>query len=254
MPAITLHMTEYAYSQSVLVFQGNSTRLEAVERIVTQSGMNEGSAKDYVVGVGKILSGDLYKRTFNTEATDYILTKISQQFASNAYEKALISVELHINYYENLRHGKLNSIRDVLNRHRAILSLNSANNFPDEIDINVNLTEGVKKSISVNAYERNTAARNKCIAHYGPVCNVCNFKFEAFYGDVGAGFIHVHHIVPLHTIGKSYVVDPIKDLRPVCPNCHAMLHRGKTILTITDLKEIITSRMSMLNANKGYKD
>jgi 5-methylcytosine-specific restriction protein A len=39
------------------------------------------------------------------------------------------------------------------------------------------------------------------------------------------GFIHVHHIKPLAKLGSNYKIDPIKDLRPVCPNCHAVLHR-----------------------------
>lgn len=239
MPAITLEMTEYAYSQSILVFQGKQTRIEAIERIVTQSGMNEGSAKDYVIGIGKILSGQLYKRTFNTEATDYILTNIYQKFTLLIFIKALKSVELHIDYYESLRHGRLNSIREILNNHRSILSINSNYIYPDEVHENGSLAEGVKKTISVNAYERNTTARKKCIEHYGVTCNVCKFDFEAIYGSVGSGFIHVHHIVPLHVINRSYIVDPIKDLRPVCPNCHAMLHRGNTTLTIEELKEII---------------
>ena len=61
------------------------------------------------------------------------------------------------------------------------------------------------------------------------------------YGEFGQGFIHVHHIVPISKIGKEYKIDPIKDLVPVCPNCHAMLHRGKdeNVLTIDELKKII---------------
>jgi 5-methylcytosine-specific restriction protein A len=65
--------------------------------------------------------------------------------------------------------------------------------------------------------------------------------FEKMYGEIGHGFIHVHHIIPISTIGEEYKIDPIKDLVPVCPNCHAMLHKGKEgeVLTIDKLKEII---------------
>ena len=56
---------------------------------------------------------------------------------------------------------------------------------------------------------------------------------------LGEGFIHVHHIVPLSGLGKSYVVDPINDLRPVCPNCHAMLHKRVPPYTIDELREIM---------------
>ena len=51
--------------------------------------------------------------------------------------------------------------------------------------------------------------------------------FEETYGELGRGFIHVHHLVPISSIGKTYQIDPINDLAPVCPNCHAMLHRGQ---------------------------
>lgn len=99
--------------------------------------------------------------------------------------------------------------------------------------------EGATKQISVNIYERNPIARKRCIEHFGPVCVVCGFDFYKKYGDIGKGFIHVHHLVPLNEIGEEYQLNPIKDLRPVCPNCHAMLHRRKPPLTIEELKERI---------------
>ena len=69
-------------------------------------------------------------------------------------------------------------------------------------------------------------------------------NFEEKYGIVGKDFIHVHHIVPLNTIGEEYLVDYEKDLIPVCPNCHAMLHRkvnGKE-LTVEELKELLNKQ------------
>lgn len=108
----------------------------------------------------------------------------------------------------------------------------------DEIE-NPNLIfEGAKKSVIVNQYERNPIARQKCIEANGCKCKVCGMDFEEKYGEIGRGFIHVHHVVPISTIGESYQVDPIKDLVPVCPNCHAMLHRGHNgvVFTIDELK------------------
>lgn len=95
--------------------------------------------------------------------------------------------------------------------------------YPDEV--NDSTQEGAVRKVAVNAYERSAVARQACIDHYGYSCSVCKFDFEAKYGERGKNFIHVHHIVPLASVGKSYVVDPIKDLRPICPNCHAMIHR-----------------------------
>jgi 5-methylcytosine-specific restriction protein A len=110
----------------------------------------------------------------------------------------------------------------------------------NEID-NVNnlLTEGSKIERLINVYERNPVARKHCIETYGCICRVCGFNFESKYGEIGKNFIHVHHIKPLAEIKENYIIDPIKDLVPVCPNCHAMLHRKMPALTIDELKEII---------------
>jgi hypothetical protein len=102
--------------------------------------------------------------------------------------------------------------------------------------------EGATKEIYINIYERDIKARNKCIEHYGCSCVVCNFNFSDKYGEVGNNFIHVHHLIQLSDIGKEYKVDPIKDLRPVCPNCHAMIHRTKNPLSIENLK-MLTIKM-----------
>ena len=99
--------------------------------------------------------------------------------------------------------------------------------------------EGVSKKIFINIYERNTKARLKCISHYGLKCSVCKFDFEKYYGEIGKNYIHVHHIKPLASIGKKYKLDPIKDLRPICPNCHAMIHRTNETLTISQLKSYL---------------
>ncbi|MBF8984679.1 HNH endonuclease [Lutibacter sp. B2] len=98
--------------------------------------------------------------------------------------------------------------------------------IPDELSKqhHEKFIEGSKKQIIVNAYERNYKARQLCIDYYGSTCVVCGFDFAKFYGDEFEGKIHVHHIKPLSEINESYEVDPINDLRPICPNCHLVLH------------------------------
>jgi 5-methylcytosine-specific restriction enzyme A len=100
--------------------------------------------------------------------------------------------------------------------------------------------EGAKKSVTVNVYERDPNARRKCIKHWGAACAVCGFEFLSRYGALGEGFIHVHHLKPLAQIGEQYELDPINDLRPVCPNCHAMLHRASPALSIDALRALIS--------------
>jgi len=105
--------------------------------------------------------------------------------------------------------------------------------YPD--DVAETFFEGAKKQITVNKYERNKTARDKCIDHYGCFCSVCGIDFEKIYGEIGKDFIHVHHIKPISEIGIEYELDPVKDLRPICPNCHSMVHRTKSAIPIDDL-------------------
>lgn len=112
--------------------------------------------------------------------------------------------------------------------------------FPDELHGDAAHLEGLARTVLVNAYERSASARNACIDHHRPVCRVCRLNFEEKYGEIGRGYIHVHHIVPIATIGRQYQVDPINDLVPVCPNCHAMLHRRNPPLSIEELREMLT--------------
>jgi 5-methylcytosine-specific restriction protein A len=105
--------------------------------------------------------------------------------------------------------------------------------------ISPELVEGALSQVSRNAYERNPDARRRCIEHYGCRCSVCDFDFERTYGTLGNGFIHVHHLKPLSEIREAYVIDPITDLRPICPNCHAMIHRVAETMTIEELRKRI---------------
>lgn len=100
-------------------------------------------------------------------------------------------------------------------------------------------TEGEVHEVVQNRYERNREARGKCIETKGCKCAVCGMDFEEKYGEIGRGFIHVHHLIPISSIGKDYVIDPVNHLVPVCPNCHNMLHRKDPPMTPEELKKII---------------
>lgn len=114
--------------------------------------------------------------------------------------------------------------------------------FPDQIPAGVKFHEGAAVEVLVNVYERDPRARRKCIEHFGASCSVCGFDFGAIFGEIGEGFIHVHHLRKLSDIGIEYEFNPIQDLRPVCPNCHAMLHRRDPPYTIDELRELLRPR------------
>jgi len=109
--------------------------------------------------------------------------------------------------------------------------------LPEEVSQPELYLEGAVREVKVNAYERSAQARAACIDHHNAVCAACEFDFGLVYGEVAEGLIHFHHIVPLSTIGAEYKLDPIKDLIPLCPNCHAVVHRGSEVMSIETLKE-----------------
>ena len=100
-------------------------------------------------------------------------------------------------------------------------------------------SEGKRYDVVTSRYERNAVNRVLCLSKYGYTCQVCGFNFEKKYGKLGRQFIHVHHIIPVSQMGEGYIVNPEKDLIPVCPNCHAMLHRTDPPLSPDTLKDII---------------
>ncbi|MCH4826645.1 HNH endonuclease [Planococcus halocryophilus] len=99
--------------------------------------------------------------------------------------------------------------------------------------------EGARTEATTTRYERNPLARKACLDYYGYNCLVCEMDFEQQYGEIGQKFIHVHHEIEISAIGEEYEIDPINDLKPVCPNCHAMLHKSRPAFTIEELKVIM---------------
>ncbi len=111
--------------------------------------------------------------------------------------------------------------------------------FPDEAAPQETYEEGAVTSVRVNRYERSEAARAACLSYYGTRCQGCDLDFGERYGERGKNFIHVHHLLPLKQIKKTYVVNPVEHLRPVCPNCHAMIHRREPMLSIDELRAML---------------
>ena len=130
----------------------------------------------------------------------------------------------------------------ILNRERnpRLVSEPHSEHHPDpfatELDSQNTYAEGSAKQILVNSFERSAFARLACLVHHGYACKVCDLDFGSRYGEIGRGFIHVHHVVKIASIGKEYVINPVTDLIPVCPNCHAMLHQSDPPMTVEELR------------------
>ena len=173
--------------------------------------------------INELKKENLSPASCNTKASDG-----RQIFIKNLEVEALQNI-IHSRRLDNSTKEKA---KKLLNKDKTIII------YPDDID-DKNLFEGTKKQVIVNAYERNPKARQECIDKYGYNCIICGFNFEKAYGGIGKKFIHVHHIKPLSEIKEEYKVDPIEDLRPVCPNCHAMLHRKKEAYKIEEIRSLL---------------
>lgn len=109
-------------------------------------------------------------------------------------------------------------------------------------------TEGNAVKYYGKRYERDPMNRKRAIEYHGLSCVACGFNFEEVYGERGKEFIEVHHVKPLSTLDSEMIIDPKKDLVPLCSNCHRMVHRRKDdVLSIEDLKDLLSSKKEVLN-------
>ncbi len=108
--------------------------------------------------------------------------------------------------------------------------------------------EGATRRVTINAYERDRAARQACLDHFTPVCIVCGVSLASIYGSVADGFIHVHHLKSVAAAKGKYKLNPIEDLRPVCPNCHAIIHLRKPPYSIEEVRAFLNQKR-----NRGVK-
>ena len=161
------------------------------------------------------------------------------------YTDDILSLEhLHEHGFQGLprsvREIKENELLDFLfHPHQIVDDEVYDVDYPDNDE---KLYEGALVTIKANRYERNQKARRECVAKKGYHCLVCGRDFESTYGEIGRGFIHVHHLTPISTIGQEYELNVDTDLVPVCPNCHYMLHRKNPPYTIEELKDILAKQ------------
>jgi hypothetical protein len=112
------------------------------------------------------------------------------------------------------------------------------------VTLPVVLEEGAIKEMHIAKRERNSELRKACIEYYmaqneGRIaCAACGMAYGEVYGEIGEGYIEVHHLSPISQIEGVHKVDPKADLVPLCANCHAMIHRLMSAEKKTTGKEL----------------
>ncbi|MTE25669.1 HNH endonuclease [Winogradskyella ouciana] len=238
MAKITQEHIKKSFEIAKSIYENRITQKKGLDELV-DFGMNRNSASDYVYNYQCMMIGKLMTRNSNVFGTEYYLSKIYENEGEKGLQNALISLSAHLDYYENVSNTRVLKRRKIYNKYLEKLENKTQLVFPDEIEKSEKFLEGKSKKVYVNVFERNTAARNKCIDYYGYICQICDFDFEKKYGEIGRHFIHVHHIIDISSIGAEYELNPILDLVPVCPNCHAMLHKRKPAYSLEEIKKLI---------------
>lgn len=130
-------------------------------------------------------------------------------------------------------------VQQSITSRESLETISSGSDMTTNIEDIAALTEGRVQDVLQTRHERNAEARRKCLAHYGTSCCACGLDFGSRYGEVVHGFIHVHHLHPLAETAQERVIDPIADLRPLCPNCHAVAHFRNPPYTIEEIKQML---------------
>ncbi|MEQ1648724.1 MAG: HNH endonuclease [Hyphomicrobiaceae bacterium] len=223
---------------------GNTTKIRADDIVVLR---RTGAIKG-IVGYGKVLRGSYPDMRTESNGNP---TLVDVAWIATSSRPALTKSDPRIANMPNLwvqaNGAELNA--DDGEKLIAILSkefvaLNQSNKITDESDAEARrYPEGRKYEVRLSVHERDPKARLTCIEHHKPAyaCQVCEMNFADKYGaDIGAEFIHVHHKKPLPMGVRD--TDPRNDLIPVCPNCHAMLHKEDPPMCPEDLKLRLRAR------------
>ena len=117
---------------------------------------------------------------------------------------------------------------------------------------NDTIQEGLSSEKNTVAKQRSKELREFAVNYYKAQaadkklhCHVCDFCFEDVYRDLGIDFIEIHHQRPLFQYPEQgieqYLSEAVQNVKPVCSNCHRMLHRNRKEepLSIEDLRKII---------------
>lgn len=154
--------------------------------------------------------------------------KVFQEFANKRDQLRAIAEEIR-------------KIAEDVNVKQAILHVEEDDQTDDD-----SVEEGRSLYKLHKVRERNHAIverkKEQALKKYGKLaCEACMFVFEDFYGPEGKDFIECHHRIPLASFKVSSKTT-LDDLALVCANCHRILHRNISSLSIDQLREKISSR------------
>jgi 5-methylcytosine-specific restriction protein A len=104
-------------------------------------------------------------------------------------------------------------------------------------------TESRRLSHERYFFARNSKLIKAAKEHYGAVCQACTFEYRSKYGELGEGYIEVHHLDPLSERPElewsDHLRTSIGSVTVLCADCHRMIHRKRPALSLQELRETI---------------
>jgi hypothetical protein len=131
----------------------------------------------------------------------------------------------------------------VVNRNLAPHIIDHENIPHDAPNLHSEYSEGRRQTAERYFFARNPKLTKDAKAYYGSVCQGCEFDYGVVYGELGAGYIEVHHLNPLSERTESEWIEGIQtsiaEVTVLCANCHRMIHRKRPALSLEELKQHI---------------
>ncbi len=165
---------------------------------------------------------DLLKISLKIKSDDKILAGPFGYISSK-------SIDSYIKFYASKNNIDIRPIEETIKSRSEI----------DLVETDSNIEGRISESIVLRR-QRNRKARQQCIENSGCRCYVCGFDFERAYGEIGKGFIEVHHKKPLAEYEEEHEI-PQSELCALCSNCHSMVHRTNPPMDVEELKSIVSN-------------
>ena len=69
-------------------------------------------------------------------------------------------------------------------------------------------------------------------------CHACEFDFSSAYDVIGQGYVQIHHLIPVSFLSGEPLdlEEALANVRPLCANCHQMVHTKRPPLPIEEIK------------------
>jgi 5-methylcytosine-specific restriction protein A len=222
------------------VYAGLITRNEGIAILVEGHGINSASASDFIADYKYLMNGKELKRTMSAPAMNYFLEQILVEHGAKGLAQALMSLRLHIEYYEGQSETNMLKMRDVAEKFKTILLEQQSTSTPEQA-----FDEAVSRALrdpqerrlqriaeadkvpqvvqsQATGFARNPDIVAETLYRAAGICHKCKRNAPFKRAKDGTPYLEVHHKVQLVHGGE----DSLENAMALCPNCHREAHYG----------------------------